>query len=149
MIALLSWLLFAAPKTTPPPTARYADVTVRYARGEVSIVAVKPARFDKPTSLPRFRGRFEARALKAKSVVDQVAFDFPLVADAETDDTDESGRKLAERFRRGATVETSVRVPLPEGADAIEIYDTQTKKSVSASLAAKEPDAPAGAPRAK
>jgi hypothetical protein len=151
VLAIVIWLLSATPAPAPLPTLRYADVDVRYVRGAVSVVGVKLGRFDQPTALKRFRGRFEARVLGGKTVLDRVEFDFPLTAGAETDDADESSRKIGENFRRGVTAQTTVRVPVPDGADGLAIYDSVSKKLVAAPLKDSAPAAaaPAGVPRAR
>jgi hypothetical protein len=112
----------------------YADIDLRYARGEVSVVAVRSGRFAKPTNLPRWRGRFLASVLKAKKPVADVEFDFPLVAPAESEDATPEARAAAERLRKGSTSTTTVRVPWPEGADTVSIWDSVTKKTVTAPL---------------
>jgi hypothetical protein len=142
VLALLTIVMFCTPVPPTPvkaPSAlvgviHYADVDLRYARGEVSIVAVRPGRFARPTNLPRWRGRFLASVMKAKKTVADVGFDFPLVAPAESEDVTPDLREAADRLRKGVTSTTTVRVPLPEGAEAISIWDSATKKTVTAPL---------------
>jgi hypothetical protein len=151
MVALLTWVLLAAPVATvmTAPTARYADLELKFSRGQLSVIAVKLGRFDKPTALRRFRGRFEARVLAGKKIIEQVQFDFPLVGTAESPDISDENRLLAERLRAGVTTTASVRVPLPDGAEALEIYDPNTLKRWPVALKdSPAPDAPAASPRA-
>src|SRR5260370_39946243 len=110
MRALLAWVVFAASSSTvmTPPAPRYADLELKFARGQLSVIALKLGRFDKPTALRRFRGRFEARVLQGKRIVEQVQFDFPLLAAAESDDVDEQHRALADRVRAGVTATAGV-----------------------------------------
>jgi hypothetical protein len=148
--ALLVCLLFAAPSAAVlmPPAARFADVELKFQRGQVAVTAVKLGRFEQPTALRRFRGRFAARVLAGKKIVDEVQFDFPLLAAAESSDVDEANRALAERLRAGVTATTRVRVPIWDGADGLEIYDAQTRRVLAVALK-DSPAAPAAAnPRA-
>lgn len=101
----------------------------------VNVLAVKPGHFAKPTPLPRWRGRFIVSALKGKKTLVELEFDFPLLADAESPaDTTEEAHKLSERLKRGVTSSTIVRVPLPDGADTIGVWDSATRKTVTAPL---------------
>jgi len=136
----------------------YADVALRFADGTVQVVKVTAGRFAKPTALPRFRGRFTAIVAHGKKSVVELDFDFPLLADAESPDVTEEARKLGQQIRRGVTSSITVRVPWPEGADTLAIYDSLTHKSVNAPLTsppaspprpAPAPAAPAGALRAR
>jgi len=127
-----------------PPASRFADVDVKFQRGHVSVTAVKLDRFERPTALRRFRGRFAARVLAGKRVVDEVLFDFPLLGAAESSDVDDANRALADRLRAGVTATTRVRVPIYDGADGLEIYDTQTRRVLPVPLK----DSPAAAPPA-
>ena len=141
------WLvLFLAPKIPmTAPVTRYADVTVQVDKQQLKILEVKPGRFDKPTALPRYRGRFTARAVAGEKVLEEVRLDLPLLADAETPDTDEADRKFAERLRQGVSVKARVRVPLPEGADAIVIVDGKTNRTSRFTLATAPAPSPGAA----
>lgn len=148
MIAILAAVIFATP--TPPRTERaiagviaYADVDLKFAGGEVQVVKVTPGKFAKPTALPRFRGRFTLIVAQGKKNLVELDFDFPLLALEAPDATDEA-RKLGQQIRKGVTASTTVRVPLPEGADSLAIYDSQTHKTFKAPLAS-----PASAPHAR
>jgi hypothetical protein len=140
MLALLL-TLFLAPKAAAPPQAAetapatsYVDVTVRYERGALSVVKVSRGTFARPTSLRRFRGRFEARALKGATVREWMPFDFPLLADDPIDDATVEAQELGQRLRSGLTATTTVRLPLPADADGALIYDTRSKQSVAVTL---------------
>jgi hypothetical protein len=139
------WLvLLLAPKIAmTTPVTRYADVTVQVDNKQLKILEVRPGRFDKPTALPRYRGRFVARAVAGDKVLEEVRVDLPLLAVAETDDTAESDKKFAERLRQGVSVKARVRVPLPEGADTVVIVDSRTNRTARATLATAP--SPAGA----
>jgi hypothetical protein len=135
------WLvLWLAPQIAmTAPVVRYADVTVQVDKKQLSVIEVKPGRFEQPTALPRYRGRFVARALHGERILEEVRLDLPLLADAETEDTAEADRRFAERLRQGVSVKARVRVPLPEGADAIVIVDTRGGRSARVSLATAPP----------
>lgn len=159
MCALVAWLLFAAPVVKPvaavmtAPAARWADVELRFQRGKLSLVAVTLGSFDKPTALRRFRGRFEARVLEGKKLVESVQFDFPLLGAAESSDTAVENRAVAERLRAGVTTTATVRVPIYDRADGLEIYDRELRTTLPVALPLKAPAeaAPsdrAGSPRA-
>jgi hypothetical protein len=139
--AILLLLIFAAPRAVTVPVVDYADLTLDYAAGRVKVTEVKRGRFAKPTALERFRGRFEARALrrsgkggKTEEVLERVQFDFPLLADAEAPDVSDEQRVLAERLRAGVSARTRVRVPLPDGAEAVAIVDLKTATTAYAEL---------------
>jgi hypothetical protein len=93
----------------------------------------------------RWRGRFEARAVAgAGKIVDFVRFDFPLMASAEApDDVTEDAKKLGKNIREHVTATMIVRAPLPPEATGVAIYDTATRKTVSADL--PPPPAPGAA----
>jgi hypothetical protein len=139
MRAALVWTLLLSPSPPPviqagpaapvahadqtAPVVRYADLALELAAGRASVLEVLYGRFDRPTALARYRGRFEARVLHKGAILERVRFDFPLAADAETDDASDEARAVAERLRAGITARTRLRVPLPDGADAIAIWD--------------------------
>jgi hypothetical protein len=142
------WLvLFLLPKiATTVPVTRYADVTVQVEGQKLSVLEVKPGSFDKPTTLPRYRGRFVARALAGEKVLEEVRIDLPLLADAETTDASDEARHFAEGLRKGVKVKARIRVPLPDGADHILISDGKSGRSVKVSLATAPAPSPSGAP---
>jgi hypothetical protein len=142
MLGFVIFIAFAAPAERETlPVVAYADVTLEVSPKQQRITEVKPGRFDKPTALPRYRGRFEARALRGKEVLERVRFDVPMLHDAETDDASDEARKFAEQLRAHASVRTRVRVPLPEGTDAIAIVDGKTGRTTTVPLG-KAPEAP-------
>lgn len=135
MTFLLGVVLFCAPAPPPASVAGWADVDARYERGEVTILAVRRGRYARPTAQPRWKGRFVASAQKGSKTLAQVEFDFPLVAEAESPaDVSPEERKVADKLRSGVTSSTTVRVPLPDGADAISIWDAVTRKTVTRAL---------------
>jgi hypothetical protein len=145
VIWLVLWLVPKIAMTAP--VVRYADITVQVDKQQLKIVDVKPGRFDKPTALPRYRGRFAARAVAGDKILEEVRLDLPLLADAETNDVSDDDKKFAERLRQGVSVKARVRVPLPEGADAIVIVDQKSGRSARVSLAtAPAPGAAKDAP---
>jgi hypothetical protein len=150
---LYAFALFFTPVGSVPSSfenvTQYADVDARYERGALRILAVRRGRFGRPTSLPRWRGRFVAIVSKGKKSLAEVQFDFPLVAAAEShEDTSPEAQKVADQVRSGVTSSTTVRVPLPEGADTIAIWDAVTRKTIAQPLngPAESPPAPAPAP---
>jgi hypothetical protein len=145
VLYLLGIVMFCTPQPpVPPAVMSYADVDARYQRGEVTILAVRRGRYAKPTNAPRWKGRFLGSALKGGKTLAQVEFNFPLVAEAESPvDVDPEQRKLADKVREGVTSSTTVRVPLPEGADSISIWDSVSRKTVTRSLSEPGPKAPA------
>ena len=143
MLFLLGFVMFCTPAPAALTTVTtYADVDARYQRGEVTILSVRRGKYPKPTTLPRWKGRFVATALKNTKTLAQVEFNFPLVAEAESPtDVDPAQRKIADQVRSGVTSTTTVRVPLPEGADSISIWDAVTRKTVIRSLSEAAPPA--------
>jgi hypothetical protein len=153
MIALLVTLLLAPEATTD--VGEIATLTVRWDKGNLSIVRIERSLLPRPTRLLRYRGRFEARAVDSThggdKTLDFVRFDIPLMAPADSADemTDEA-RALAEKLRANVTATTFVRVPLPRGATAVSVYDTATKKTVVKPLTPPPPasSSPAASPAA-
>lgn len=141
----------ARDKTVANVTA-YADVEVCFSGGDVKVQRVKAGRFAKPTEIKRFRGRFTAIVAKDKKALAEIDFDFPLLSADPEEATDEA-KRLGETVRRGLTSCTVVRVPWPEGADTLVIYDNATRKEVKGPLketsAAPPAASPSGAPRAR
>jgi hypothetical protein len=118
-----------------------AKLLVKYDHGTVSIVKVERQPLPSPARLPRWRGRFEARAVAAGKTLEFVRFDFPLMTPAEAPEegTDEA-RKLGQTLRREVGVATVfVRAALPAGATSVSIYDSVTKKSTTAELPSLSP----------
>jgi hypothetical protein len=145
VFAILAWVMFCTPATHArdvPNVLAYADVDLRYAGGQVTILKVRPGRFEKPTSLPLYRGRFVAIVGKGKTSLVELQFDFPLLSDTETEDMTPEARALAQRIRKGATSSTTVRVPLPAGADTVSVWDSVSRKTVAAPLATSPAVAP-------
>jgi hypothetical protein len=141
MIALLI-TLFLTPSTVSKrdETAlvnETARLTVKYDRGAVSILKVERTALPSPERIPRWRGRFEARAVAGSKPLDFVRFDFPLMAAAEApDDATEDAKQLGRTIREHVTATTIVRTPIPAGATSVAIYDTVTRKSATAELPA-------------
>jgi hypothetical protein len=134
MIALL---IFLAPKVIlTAPASEWADITVQADAAHLSLVNVRRGKFDKPTQLPRYRGRFVARVLDgAGKPLEEVRFELPLMAEAETDDASDEARRFAEKLRANTSVKSTVRVPLPDGAQRVEIVDTLKKRTLTVPLA--------------
>jgi hypothetical protein len=117
------------------------DLALRYASGAVTVTSATRGRFDKPTRLPRWTGRFEARTLgRGAKELDRFRFDFPLLGDA--DPGNQAG--LADELKKNTVATTQVRVPLPDGAAELQIVDRHGGPPIKVAL----PSAPARAPEA-
>jgi hypothetical protein len=128
------------------PAIHFADVTLRWDKGTLSVVKVARAELPQPTALRRWRGRFEARALAGQKLLDYVRFDFPLLATAESgDEMTVEATSFGRKLRSGVTATATVRVPLPDGATAASIYDSETRRSVAVTLPTAAPPPPAAA----
>lgn len=150
MIALLI-TLFLTPNTVSKRDEttlvnETARLTVKYDHGAISILRVERQPLPSPERLPRWRGRFEARAVNRDGKpIDFVRFDFPLMAAAEApEDATEEAKKLGQTLREHVTATTIVRAPIAAGATSFAIYDSVTKKSVSADLPPAAPAAGGG-----
>jgi hypothetical protein len=139
------------PKPAAPPPKRavervleYADVDLRFADGAIEITAVRRARFAAPTEIPHFRGRYRVAAARGKAPLGATErdFDFPLLADAETDDQSAEAVAIGRAIRRRAQATTTVRVPLLPEADQVVVTDPRTGRSVSRPLPPPPPLAP-------
>lgn len=148
-VAVLLPLLLGLPEvaSAEPPrlTTRYLDVSLKWSRGKITVEKVEAGRFDKPTALKRYLGRFEARATAKGKPVDSVRFDFPLLGDADVGEQ----RDMDRRLKANLSTVTKVRVPV-DGADAVTIADTHDPKSVNVNvnLPANENDGVSAAPPA-
>ncbi len=115
----------------PPAVTAWADLAVRWTRGKLTVEKVERGTFERPTVMKRFVGRFEARVVRAGHTVDSVRFDFPLLADADAGNQED----IARRMQANVATSTRVRVPLPDGADAIVLVDTHGGLPVRVPLA--------------
>ncbi len=116
------------------PVRAYADLDLRFQGGKLLFVRVVRGTFPRPTTLRRYRGRFEAQARRGAQLLEAARFDFPLLAEAETDDVEAEARKAASSIRGAVNANTTVRVPLPEGCDAIVVVDDKTGAQVVVDL---------------
>jgi hypothetical protein len=142
MLLLVITLFFAPPIAADltRPATHFADVTLRWDKGALSLVKVTRVELPRPTALRRWRGRFEARALAGQKLLDFVRFDFPLLAAAESgDDMTAEATAFGRKLRSGVTATTVIRLPLPDGATAATIYDSETRKSLPVTLPAAPP----------
>ena len=135
MSCLVAHLLFCTLEITN--VIGYADVDLKWEKGAVTVQQIRPGRFTRPTSLRRYRGRFTAMVARGKTSLVELQFDFPLLAQAESDDASPEARKIAERMRDGLTSTTTVRIPLPDAADLLVIYDGVTMKETKVPLRPK------------
>jgi hypothetical protein len=140
MIALLITLALtpstALPRDETALVNEMARLVVRWDHGTMAILKVERQPLPSPERMRRWRGRFEARAAAGEGKpLDFVRFDFPLMAAAESpDDVTEDAKKLGQKFREHVKATVFVKVPLPAGATSVSVYDTVTRKSVSADL---------------
>lgn len=113
-----------------------AVVIVKYDHGNLSVVKVERQRLPSPARLPRWRGRYEARAVAGGKTLEFVRFDFPLMAPAEApEEGTPEAHKTGKALREGVGVATVIiKTPLPAGATSVTIYDSITKRSASAEL---------------
>ncbi len=152
MIALLVTLFLTPTSATARDEStlvnEVAALTVKYDHGAVHILRVERQTLPSPERMRRWRGRFEARALGGGGkVLDLVRFDFPLMAAAESpDDTTADAKQLGQKLREHVTATAIVRAPLPAGATAVAVYDSVTRKSVSADLPSRATPASRASP---
>lgn len=127
MIAVTLWAAaaLAAPRELPIRTTAYWDLALRFSAGKVSALRLAPGRFPSPTVLPRHVGRFVVWLCEGATAKESVAFDFPLVADAETDDVSPEAREFARKLAQNVTAETVVRLPQTAQLDGLAIEDTR------------------------
>jgi hypothetical protein len=147
MLLVVIALFFAPPIAADltRPTTHFADVTLRWDRGALTVVKVTRTELPEAKALRRWRGRFEARALDGKKTLDYVRFDFPLLAAAEAgDEMTAEATAFGRKLRSGVTATTIVRLPLPDGVTAASIYDSETRRTLPITL----PEAPPGSPPA-
>jgi hypothetical protein len=148
MLALVIWLVCAAPPAAvTAPTRDYADVAVQVTAEKLTVLNVQRGRFNQPTTLPRYRGRFAVRVLDGRKLLEEIRFDFPLLADAETDDAGDDARRFADLLRKGVSVKITVRVPLPAGAASLLVVDSKSNHDAGYSLIKGTAPSPSAAPR--
>ena len=153
MLVLLMTLFFTpapAPGDATALVRETATLTVRWQKGAASILHVERQPLASPARFPRWRGRFEARALAGDKALEFVRFDFPLMAEAEApDDATDAAKKLGKKLRDHVTATTYVKLPLPAHATSVAIYDTFTKKQVAVALPPPAPAAGAAGSRGR
>lgn len=148
---LLLWLAPGFPTVEmTSPVQQTATLTVRWQKGSAAILKVERRARIKPTRLPRWRGRFEARALAKGKPIEFVRFDFPLMAPAEApDDTTAAARQVGRQLREHVSATTYVELALPPRASEVAIYDRVTRRQVVAPLPESAPAADAAENRGK
>ena len=137
MFVLLITIFFSpAPVDETALVRQLATLTVHWENGAASIRKVERQALTSPSRFPRWRGRFEARALGPDDKkAEFVRFDFPLMAEAEPpDEVTAEAHALGKRLRDHVTATTIVKLPLPPNATQVAIWDSFTKKQVVAPL---------------
>ncbi len=142
MLLFVIALFLAPPLDMTQPVTQYADVSLRWDKGALTVERVMRGQLPHAPAFRRWRGRFEARALGAGKPLELVRFDFPLLAAAEVpDEMSAEAAEFGKQLRQGVTATTVVRLPLPDGATAASIYDTETRRAVPVTLPPKTPPA--------
>jgi len=136
LVTLLAADVVGAP-AAPRAVLDYLDVDVRWT-GAPETIEIKSAvrgKFESKRMLPQYRGRFTLIVARGKDSLAEMHFDFPLMAAAETNDFTPEAQRVGKALRKGVvSAATTVRVGLVEGADALIVYDNQTRRSVRVEL---------------
>ena len=115
------------PDPQPLVEVQHFEYVVRYRRGTLSVVSVRPVRTERPVATARRMGRFAFELWIGRELIDRVRFDFPLLAAAPApDDPDAQKPNLA----AGADVEQTIVVPASDRATYARILDRASGKEV-------------------
>jgi hypothetical protein len=123
---------------SPRAVSDYADLTLRWERGKLTVEKVEAGRFARPTVMKRYTGRFEARATRGGKTLDAVRFDFPLLGDADSGER----KDLDDQLKAHLSTVARVRLPLPDGADGIAIADTHGSAVLRLAAPERRPKGP-------
>lgn len=120
----------AAPTQPAPSASAYADLELRWSAGTLTLERLTLGRFPSPVQLRRYVGRFEAEVRGHGAVLETLRFDLPLLGEADAGVEE----KLAETMRAKLTTMGTIRVPLPEGAETIQIRDRRARSGAPTAL---------------
>lgn len=113
-----------APRPVPPdPTPLAAEavfiLTVRYEKGQVTLVKTKREKLPIKAALPRHMGRFAAELYVADTLLERLRFDFPLISD---------DSNIGETYAKGLDVRVDVKIPDSDRPTRLEIWDRATDR---------------------
>jgi len=118
-----------APDPDPPlRSASQWEYSLHYAKGDVSVTAVRHVDLDRPVSSPRHVGRFAFELWIGKELVERVRFDFPLLAADLPPEGKKHPLKDPPRFSPGADTVARVTIPASDRATSAVLVDRLTGK---------------------
>jgi hypothetical protein len=93
---------------------------LRWDRGDVWLLGVRPLELGAPQATPRAMGRFAVELFEGKVLIERVRFDFPLLGADEPD----AGPSLAPKLR----TRIGVVVPATKRGSRLELWDRATNR---------------------
>lgn len=108
----------------PPQSARdHYELLLTYVRGEIQVSKVTALHFDEATEGTRRAGRFELELWDHDTLLQRLAFDFPLLAAERPDQRAQRPLRRTPVFGPGAEVSTTLRVPALPRTTRAQIVD--------------------------
>lgn len=114
-----------APDPVPLEDKRQWTVDLRWDKGEVYLVGVKPLDLEAPRVTPRVMGRFALELYEGKVLVERVRFDFPGLIDGDFMD---AGHGDPPRMDKKLTSRIGVLFPRTGKGTRLELWDRATDR---------------------
>lgn len=113
------------PDPLPLEDKRQWTVELRWDKGEVYLVGVKPLELEAPRVTPRVMGRFALELYEGKTLIERVRFDFPGLIDGDFMD---AGHRDPPRMDRKLTSRIGVLFPRTGRGTRLELWDRATDR---------------------
>ncbi len=113
------------PDPAPLNTRQKYVYTVRYFKGELSIVSIKPITLNQPLPTERRVGRFAFELWTSDEIVERLRFDFPLLGASTASEKD--------ALEAGLDAQQTISIPVSSRATRARILDRKTRKMLAVS----------------
>ena len=116
--------IVATPADPPPLVERAQWVyDLRYDKGDVYLLAIRPINLAAAQATPRSMGRFALELFEGPALIERARFDFPLLGAPETPD---AGRNTPPSFERHLVTRIGVMMPATSRGTKLELVDRAT-----------------------
>jgi hypothetical protein len=109
-----------APDPAPVRSTERVDVMLRFEAGKLRLLGAERIQLESPETTPRRMGRFAAELWLGTELLERLRFDVPLLA-ADGGDA----------LEPGLAVDVTIRLPLLERANRLEIVDRKTEERLT------------------
>lgn len=113
------------PDPSPLEDKKQWQIDLRWDKGEVYLVAVRPLDLEAPRVTPRVMGRFAIELYEGKTLMERVRFDFPGLIDGDIVD---AGHADPPRMDRHLTSRIGVLFPRISRGTRLELWDRATDR---------------------